>query len=232
MRVSKGRAVGAAATVVVGGGLIAAIGVALASLSPHQPALVARSDGTMVVDGRTYPHATLSLATFPDSLFGLRGKSGGAHPTWVSYSNDNLVVPADTAVTVTVRQYDTGGTPDNTYFAKVVGTVGGTETWNGRTVRAIPTNRVAHTFTLRTIDGNAPDMFINVPLPANATTAPAVVHIGAGVYPRPQVVTFTFVTKGKGVYQWNCEYPCGNSVAGFGGAMSTFGYMSGTLTVE
>jgi hypothetical protein len=232
MTTARRYAFGAVATVVVGGALIAGIAIAVASLAPHQPALAARSDGTMVVDGKTYPHATLSLATYPDSLFGLRGKTGGAHPTWVSYSNDNLVVPANTAVTVTVRQYDTGGTPNNPYFAKVVGTVGGTETWNGRSVRSIPVDRVGHTFTLRTIAGNAPYMFLNVPLPANKTTAPTPVHIGAGTYPHPQVVTFTFVTKGKGVYEWNCEYPCGNSVAGFGGPMSTFGYMSGTLTVE
>ncbi len=224
--------VGAAVTVVVGGALIAAIAIIVASLTPQQPPLTARPDGTLVVNGRTYPHATLSIATFPDSLSGLRGPSGGAHPTWVSYSNDNLVVPANSAVTVTVRQYDTGGTPNNPYFAKVVGTVGGTESWNGRVVRSIPVNRVAHTFSLRTIPGNAPFILLNVPLPANSTTAPNVVHIGSGVYPKPQVVIFTFVTKGKGVYQWNCEYPCGNSVVGFGGPMSTFGYMSGTLTVE
>jgi hypothetical protein len=30
---------------------------------------------------------------------------------------------------------------------------------------------------------------------------------------------------------WNCEYPCGSEYAGFGGAMSTQGYMDGTLTV-
>ena len=232
MGVPRRNVVGAAATIVVGGALIAAIAFAIASLAPHQPALTAKSDGTMVVDGKTYPHATLSIATFPDSLFGLRGTTGGAHPTWVSYSNDNLVVPANTAVTVTVDQYDTGGTPNNPYFAKVVGTVGGTMDWNGKPVRSIPVNNVGHTFTLRTIAGNAPSIFLNVPLPANSTTAPNVVHIGAGAYPKPQVVTFTFVTKGKGVYQWNCEYPCGNSVAGFGGPMSTYGYMSGTLTVE
>jgi hypothetical protein len=229
---STGVVRGALAFVAVGGVLIAAVAAAVAIGSPHQPAEVATPAGTMAIGGRVYPHATLSIGTFPDSMSGVRGASGGAHPDWVSYSSDNLVVPANSAVTVTVRQYDTGGTPNNPYFANVVGTVGGTETVNGRRVRSIPANHVAHTFTLRTISGSAPPLFLNVPLPANPTTAPSTVDVGYGKYPKPQVVTFTFITRGKGVYYWNCEYPCGDSVAGFGGAMSTFGYMSGTLTVE
>jgi hypothetical protein len=30
---------------------------------------------------------------------------------------------------------------------------------------------------------------------------------------------------------WQCEYPCGTSYNGFGGPMSTNGYMNGTFTV-
>lgn len=225
-------AAGAAASAVVAAGLVIAIAVGVASAVPHQAPLVAKPAGTVVVGGKTYRHVTLSIATFPDSMFGLRGSGGGAHPDWVSYSNDNLVAPPDSAVTVTVRQYDTGGTPNNTYFANVVGTVGGTETVNGRAVRSIPVNDVAHTLTLRAIAGNAPSIYLNIPLPAVSSSAPNTLHIGSGVYPKPNVVVFTFITKGKGVYQWNCEYPCGDSVVGFGGPMGTYGYMSGTLTVE
>lgn len=232
MKSPKACAVGAAVTVVVLGGLVAGIGAIIAAAEPHQAALTASPAGTVTIDGHRYRHVELSLATFPDSLFGLRGPGGGAHPDWVSYSNDQLVVPPHSAVTVTVRQYDTGGTPNNPFFARVSGTVGGTETVDGVPVRSIPVDHVAHTFTLRTIRGDAPYLFLNIPLPANATNAPSVVHIGSGVYPRPKVVRFTFLTKGPGVYEWNCEYPCGTSVAGFGGPMSTFGYMSGTLTVS
>jgi hypothetical protein len=232
VRSTKREVLGAVLSAVVAGVVVVAIAVGIATAAPHQAALVATTSGTVTIQGKTYPHSFLQLATFPDSMFGLRGASGGAHPDWVSYSNDNLVVPANSAVTVTVRQYDTGGTPNNVYFASVVGTVGGTETVEGRPVRSIPVNDVAHTLTLRTIAGNAPNIYLNIPLPAVSASAPNTIHIGSGVYPTPQVVTFTFITKGKGVYQWNCEYPCGDSVAGFGGAMSTYGYMSGTLTVS
>ena len=45
-------------------------------------------------------------------------------------------------------------------------------------------------------------------------------------------VTFSFLTKGKGEYVFNCEYPCGDGTyAKFGAAMSTYGYMSGKVTV-
>jgi hypothetical protein len=47
------------------------------------------------------------------------------------------------------------------------------------------------------------------------------------------VVTFSFVTGGKGEYVWNCEFPCGDGYyAKFGGPMATRGYMSGTFTVS
>ncbi len=223
---------GALATVVVGVGLVSAIAAGIATAEPRQASLQAKADGTVTIGGHTYPRYSLDFAAYPDSMFGLRGSSGGAHPGWVSYSNDNLEAPTNSVIEVTIRQYDTGGTPDNAYFANVEGTIGGTETWNNKAVRSIPVNDVAHTFTLRNIATDAPNLYLNLPLPANSPTAPNVVHIGSGLYPQPQVVTFMFLTKGKGVYQWNCEYPCGNSVAGFGGAMSTYGYMSGTLTVN
>lgn len=227
----KRAGLGATATVVMGVVLVAVIAWLVVLGSPHQAALIAKSDGTMTINGKSYNHVTLNFAAYPDSLYGGRG-SGGAHPDWVSFSSDNLVVPANSAVTVTVSQYDTGGTPNNAFFAKVIGTVGGTETVDGSPVTSVPVNDVGHTFTLRAIAGNAPYLFLNIPLPAVSKNAANALHIGHGSYPKPRVVTFTFITKGKGVYLWNCEYPCGYSVAGFGGAMSTYGYMSGTLTVK
>ena len=228
---TKRLGLGATVTVVVGVVLVAIITWLLVLASPHQEALTAKADGTITIKGTTYNHVTLNMAAYPDSLYGGRG-GGGAHADWVSFSSDNLVVPANSAVTVTFSQYDTGGKLNNPYFARVVGTVGDTASVNGKTVTSVPANRVGHTFTLREIAGNAPYLFINVPLPAVSDKAPNVVHIGHGSYPQPQVVTFTFLTKGKGVYLWNCEYPCGSSVAGFGGPMGTYGYMSGTLTVK
>jgi hypothetical protein len=227
----KRAGLGATLTVIAGVVLVVVITWLVVLASPHQPAMAAKSDGTIVIGGKTYNHVTLNMAAFPDSLYGGRG-AGGAHSDWVSFSSDNLVVPANSAVTITVSQYDTGGKPNNSYFAKVVGTVGGTETVDGTTVTSVPVDNVGHTFTLRDIAGNAPYLYLNVPLPAVSKNAPNVLHIGSGSYPKPRMVTFTFITQGKGVYLWNCEYPCGDSVVGFGGAMGTYGYMSGTLTVR
>ena len=87
------------------------------------------------------------------------------------------------------------------------------------------------------------DIFVSVPIPANdevdlcdpaEPNAEICAPQGAGYYPKKAVeVTFSFYVGGPGVYQWNCEYPCGGTRIGqFGNAMSTWGYMSGTLTVK
>ena len=54
----------------------------------------------------------------------------------------------------------------------------------------------------------------------------------AGRLTKPHVITFQFVTGSAGTYAWNCEFPCGDGTyAKFGDAMSSYGYMSGTLHV-
>ena len=44
-------------------------------------------------------------------------------------------------------------------------------------------------------------------------------------------MTFSFISGSKGIYAWNCEFPCGTQLAGFGGPMSAFGFMSGFIHV-
>ena len=235
--VSRARAtIVALVSMVTGAGVLALMAFGLASAAPHQSALVAQSLGTtsVTVDGKTVtmPHVALRIATYPDSLAGVHGAGGGAHPDWVSYSNDNLVVPAHAEVTMTIDQYDSGGTLNNPFFANVWGTIGGTASMDGHDVTKVDPTAVGHTFTLRGIPGNGTPLFVSVPLPEdfNSTTP---VTIGEGAYPAPVVVKFSFLTGSKGVYNWNCEFPCGGSRIGqFGQAMSTFGYMSGTLTVK
>jgi hypothetical protein len=216
----------ALASVLIGGGVLAAGGFALAMAGPDQAAL-----NCVPVQGQANTCA-LHVSTFPDSLAGEHGKNGGAHPNWVSYSNDNWVVPANTTVEMTIDQYDSGGTLNNSYFSNVIGTVGDTATIDGKTVSSVDPTNVGHTFTLRGIPGDGKTLFVNVPLPADGNSGTPVT-IGAGQYPKPVVVQFSFKTGSAGVYAWNCEFPCGGSRQGqFGEAMSTYGYMSGTLTVK
>jgi hypothetical protein len=215
----------ALASVLLGGGALALAGFALASATPHQAAL------NCVPSQSAANTCNLNLSTFPDSLAGEHGKTGGDHPDWVSYSNDNLVVPANTTVNVTIDQYDSGGSLNNAFFDQVMGTIGGVATIDGKTVSSVDPTNVGHTFTLRGIPGSGKTLFVSVPLPADSNTQ--AVTIGEGSYTKPVVVQFSFKTGAKGVYEWNCEFPCGGGREGqFGQAMSTYGYMSGTLTVN
>jgi hypothetical protein len=217
----------ALATVLIGGGALALGGFALATASPHQTAL-------QCVKSTTQAHTcSITLATYPDSLEGVHGTGGGPHPDWVTYSNDNIDVPANTTVDVTIDQYDTGGAANNPYFDNVIGTRGGFDTVNGKQTTKVAADDIGHTFTLHAIPGNGKYLFISVPLPAdNSSKFP--VKIGDGAYPKPEVVKFSFNTGGPTVYNFNCEFPCGGSREGngFGQAMSSYGYMSGTITVE
>lgn len=162
-------------------------------------------------------------------MAGPHGKDGGPKPDWVSYGpSTNLSVPAHSLVTVTVHQYDTGGDITNPYFAQVHGTVDGTETVDGKQVKGIDPGAVGHTFTLHSLVTNQDPLFVSVPLPAVPDDA---ANEDNG-YPKPHVITFSFITKGPGEYVFQCEYPCGDGTyANFGGPMSTQGYMAGTVTV-
>ncbi|HYA67147.1 MAG TPA: hypothetical protein VED63_00300, partial [Acidimicrobiales bacterium] len=133
-------------------------------------------------------------------------------------------VPAHALVTVTVKQYDSGGTLNNPWFATVRGTVGGVATVNGKSVQSIDPNDVAHTFTVRGTPGTDPGFFLNVPLLAVGGNNQS----DNGPY---NTIVFSFVSGSKGIYAWNCEYPCGTMVAGFGGTMGAYGYMSGFIHV-
>ena len=97
----------------------------------------------------------MTLATYPDSLEGVHGANGGPHPDWVTYSNDNVVVPPNTTVDVTINQYDTGGNVNNQFFDNVIGTIGGTDTVNGKTETHVAYGDVGHTFTMRGIPATA-----------------------------------------------------------------------------
>lgn len=227
MRIRTGVAVG---TVVLGGAVvITLLGTTLSSASEHSPELKATVKGTASTPRGQLPHAFLHLATYPDSMAGEHGQDGGAHPDWVSYGPaSTLQVPAHSEVTITIDQYDSGETIFNPYFARPHGTVGGTETVNGKPVTGVDPSSIGHTFTLHMFPNSTqPDLFVSAALPGVPDDAPA----QANGYPKPNVVTFSFITGAPGTYIWNCEFPCGTQYQSFGGPMSTKGYMSGTLKV-
>ncbi|MGV8964918.1 MAG: hypothetical protein ACOH2F_01445 [Cellulomonas sp.] len=220
---------GIATTVAAGALAVALAGTALASQNTNDPVLKAQVNGTAQVESRKVPHAFIELDTWPDSMAGSHGTDGGPHPDWVTYGpSTNLELPANSLITVTIKQYDGGEQITNPYFAKVHGTVDGTISVDGQSVTGVDPAQVGHTFTLHSLIQNQDQLFVSIPLPAVADDAP----ILANGYPAPHLITFSFMTKGAGTYVFNCEFPCGDGTyAKFGGPMSTQGYMAGTVKV-
>jgi hypothetical protein len=72
------------------------------------------------------------------------------------------------------------------------------------------------------------NFFLNVPLPTNENLPNDETNPDAGQY---YTVTFSFMSGSKGTYAWNCEFPCGQMVASFGGVMGAYGFMSGFVHV-
>ncbi|CAB4883477.1 MAG: hypothetical protein F2903_07440 [Actinobacteria bacterium] len=218
-------------TVLIGAILIAAVGVGFHSQQYVAPAgtQVAKSDGTVTVNGKTYQHVTLDFVTEPSAAGNLpNGKPvhPGGNEGWPAYApNNQFQVPANSVVTIHWVQYDSGEVVNNAFFAKVQGTVGGKANINGEVVDGIDPSNMAHSFTVRGLPGVDPNFFVSVPAPSSKLGDEAVNDKG-GV-----TVDFSFISGTKGLYSWNCEFPCGSGVGGFGGAMSSYGYMSGYIHV-
>lgn len=140
----------------------------------------------------------------------------GMHKDWPGYTPTNLVLPAHSLVTITIRNYDLGDTPlpNNSSFTQVQGTIGGTAYANGQAYTSLAAAKVAHTFTIL-------QLHVSVPVPGDAAK-------GASY----AAVTFTIRTGNAGTYMFQCFDPCGTSSSGFMGPMMTMGYMMGTLTVQ
>jgi len=222
--------IGLASTVLGGVLAVGMAGAALAHSSAPPKELRAVVNGVADTPQGSLPHAFLNLDVWPDSLAGEHGDDGGPHPDWVSYGpSSNLVLPAHSLVTMTIKQYDTGEAITNPYFAQVHGTVDGTATVDGHPVRAVDPETVGHTFTVHALITDQDPLFVSVPLPAVADESPML----ANGYAAPHVITFSFITGGAGDYVWQCEFPCGDGTyAKFGGPMSEQAYMAGTVRVE
>lgn len=140
----------------------------------------------------------------------------GMQQDWPAYSPSNLVLPAHSLVTITLRDYDMGDTPlpKGSPFTTVQGIVGGVAYADGHAYSALAPEKIAHTFTM-------PQLNINVPLPGDTTTG------------KPYgTATFTFRTGAPGIYYFRCMDPCGTGSNGWQGPMLTKGYMLGFLTVQ
>jgi hypothetical protein len=200
-----------------------------------EPALLAATvSGTAPTPQGELPHATLEMSVYPQSSAAEPGPTSGVNAVvdnqgWPFYApSTSIRLPAHSLVTITVHQYDSMTPLYNDFFARVHGTVDGTALFNGKAGTSVDLNTVAHTFTIHSYgEATQPDLFVSVPMPGVANNAPN----EANGYPKPNDITFSFITGDPGEYVWNCEDPCGDGYVEFGGPMSQRGFMSGTVTV-
>jgi hypothetical protein len=141
----------------------------------------------------------------------------------------NISLPAHTLIILTVTSYDnpTPGTP--IVYSNVTGTIGNIVTMinassaTGSTpstgssntsmaqnwemnVSFIQPSLISHTFTVSQLK-------LNIPIEGGFTEIAK------------------FYVNSTGAYMWQCMSPCGTGASGWGGAMSTSGWMTGTFYV-
>jgi len=225
-----GFVLGIVITIVLGFGLIAAAWLGLSS----QKALGYTPDVLRAT--KTGPNsATLSIATYPDSQV-CHADAGEPQIEWVTYCpTTTFEVPANSIVTVVIKNYDSATPLHNDFFRQVGGTLGGIATLNGKPFSQVDASSVSHTFTIQSKPGAAYPLFVSVPVVGVADDAPTDPNTG---YPTtPNVISFQFQTGPAGeTYIFKCYDPCGNGLQGdqhgFAGPMATIGYMAGTMTVS
>jgi hypothetical protein len=158
------------------------------------------------------------------------------HPDWVSYLVKNpqgqwvhstvVQVPAHSLVRFTIYNYDTATGLRNPLWSQPRGTVGGTETINGKQYASIDPTLTSHTFAI-------PDMGVSVAIPGVADDAPNQCSVTpCALAMAHTTLTFTVRTGKPGHYRWQCFVPCAAGFPnGFGGPMQTVGWMDGYLNV-
>lgn len=161
-------------------------------------------------------------------------KYSPSHPDWVSYlvkSHGKWVrstiytVPANSIVHVTIYQYDGATGLRNPFLSEVQGTVGETETIDGKTVKAIDPEEASHTFVV-------PQLGVFVPLPGVSEEAKNQCEFAPCEGAAHRTIEFSFRTGKKGRYRWQCFVPCAAGwLNGNGGPMQTLGYMDGFIDV-
>jgi hypothetical protein len=163
-------------------------------------------------------------------------KDSPSHPDWVSYLAQShgqwvhstvYTVPANSLVHITIYQFDSPTGLRNPFMAQPEGTVGGTETIDGKAVSSINPEEASHTFAV-------PELGVFVPLPGitEGQEKNACEFAPCALSSSHRTISFTIRTGKKGRYHWQCFVPCGaGTLTGNGGPMQTLGYMDGFLDV-
>jgi hypothetical protein len=241
-----GKYLGALLSILAAAGIVIGVIAAVQHFSYPQPLMTASAAGT---SSSGLQQASITLQTFGTSPYqdptfiknhvtgqddhGFPYPAQGDNLGWVTYwPTTNFQVPTHTLVTITIENYDSATPLLNPFYAAARGTVGGTMTVDGKAVSQADPNNVSHTFTIHSLinqPSTQPWLFVSIPLTAVASDAKT---DDGGMPLQPVVTQFSFMTPDKpGNYIWQCFDPCGTGFNGFGGPMSTKGYMSGTFDV-
>jgi hypothetical protein len=218
------RIIAVGAAVIVAGGLIA---LYVATWATSFPRTVAASSSST--------NAGITTELTLQTVAAVGPKYSPAHPDWVSYlvqshgkwiHTTDFKVPANSLVHVTVLQYDGDSGLRNPFLSQVQGTVGGTETVDGKTVNAIDPEEASHTFAV-------PELGILVALPGVEDEAKDQCEFAPCTMAEAhRTIAFTIRTGRKGRFHWQCFVPCAAGfLTGGGGPMQTLGYMDGYLEV-
>jgi hypothetical protein len=251
-----GKFLGAGLTVVVAVVAFIALVSGLGVWAIEQPMMVANSTkGLIQTPYGQLKQASLVLQTFPNGPdlnpdweaehhYSLErpnepklNAEDDYQANWVTYGpTTTLSVPAHALVTVTIENYDSATPLLNPFYASPQGTADGqvhvadTPSTPFQAVSSVDPNNVSHTFTIHSIAGlKQPWLYVSVPVtavPDDRENNPS-----DNGFPEPVLTQFSFVTGDPGTYIWQCFDPCGFGYDGFGGPMSTKGYMSGTISV-
>ena len=188
---------------------------------------VAKTVGTVTFDGQTLQHVTLAFNTYPDSSGSVNGQPihPGGNPSWPAYGPTNqFQVPGPRAGHRHRAPVRLGRQPQQP-VVRHRARHGGQRGHGQRPARPLhrPRQRRPHLHRPGR-PRHRPGLLRERAAAGGARQQPG------GQRPVRNGV-FSFVSGSKGIYAWNCEFPCGTSVAGFGGPMCAFGFMSGFLHV-
>lgn len=138
-------------------------------------------------------------------------KGSGNQP---KITNSSWTVHKGQLVTVKIVSFDDGSAPlmgQYMKYTRVMGTTNGKEQAGAKSVSNVSDINISHTFTIAKLG-------FNMPIPVAPT--------GKSI-----VVTATFKATKTGTFTWNCYAPCGTGTTGMNGAMKTFDWMTGKVTV-
>lgn len=215
----------ALASLGVGYGSAAVLGVGAATTTITQTTTVTQ---TPTVQNASAPYTLTLVITTGNTFNGTIGEQ----PAYYVLGQDglqpatNISLPAHRLIKLVIVNYDDGNASlASPSYANVEGTTGGTVSFASnndvnstelssgilirgvQTMSNVPTDLIAHTFTI-------PSLGINIPVPLSST------------------VVATLTIDHPGTYTWFCMTACGSGSDGLGGAMVTPGWMTGSVTVS